>query len=91
MLIKATKYDFRLISSDKLSPNIYFIYNDNTLFKRKNNLTLCQVKYMEWLLSFFFFYAQGNNFIYLIFKIEVELIYNILLFSRMQYSDSIFL
>lgn len=51
MLIKATKYDFRLISSDKLSPNIYFIYNDNTLFKRKNNLTLCQVKYMEWLLS----------------------------------------
>lgn len=51
MLIKATKYDFRLISSDKLSPNIYFIYNANTLFKRKNNLSLCQVKYTEWLLS----------------------------------------
>lgn len=51
MLIKATKYDFRLISSDKLSPNIYFIYNDNTLFERKNNLMLFQVKYTEWLLS----------------------------------------
>lgn len=37
MLIKATKYDFRLISSDKLSPNIYFTCGGDILFKRKKD------------------------------------------------------
>lgn len=42
MLIKARKYDFRLISSDKPSPNIYFTQNKNTRFKRnkKNQNTV---------------------------------------------------
>lgn len=42
MLIKATKYDFGLISSDKLSPNIYFIGNSNILFKRKKIFNIVQ-------------------------------------------------
>lgn len=42
MLTKAKKYNFRLISSDKLSPNIYFRGNSKTLFKRKKIFNIVQ-------------------------------------------------